>query len=99
KNIEQQILQTLTVSRKFLDKQLTQLGNHIRALFYEYGITIPRSKKALKRVLTERNDLPEILLPLLSVLKAQYQHIEQSLNDVTKNLELLVSQNEQCQRV
>ncbi|AOT06764.1 IS110 family transposase [Pseudoalteromonas luteoviolacea] len=99
KNIEQQILQTLTVSRKFLDKQLTQLGNHIRALFYEYGITIPRSKKALKRVLTERNDLPEVLLPLLSVLKAQYQHIEQSLNDVTKNLELLVSQNEQCQRV
>ncbi|KZN45706.1 IS110 family transposase [Pseudoalteromonas luteoviolacea] len=99
KNIEQQILQTFTVSRKFLDKQLTQLGNHIRALFYEYGITIPRSKKALKEVLTERNGLPEVLLPLVNVLKAQYQQIEQSLNKVTKNLELLVSQNEQCQRV
>lgn len=99
KNIEQQILQTLTVSRKLLDKQLTQLGNHIRALFYEYGITIARSKKALKEALIERNDLPEVLLPMLNILKVQYKQIEQSLKQVTKNLELLVAQNEQCQRI
>lgn len=75
KNIEQQILQTLTVSRKLLYKQLTQLGNHIRALFYEYGHTIARSKKALKEALLESNDLPEILSQLLNILKAQYKQI------------------------
>ncbi|MBQ4880645.1 transposase, partial [Pseudoalteromonas luteoviolacea] len=53
----------------------------------------------MKEVLTERNDLPEVLLPLLNVLKAQYQQIEQSLKQATKNLEQLVSQNEQCQRI
>jgi transposase len=87
------------VSRKLLDKQLTQLGNHIRALFYEYGITIARSKKALKEALIERNDLPEVLLPMLNILKVQFKQIEQSLKQVTKNLELLVAQNEQCQRI
>jgi transposase len=102
KTIEQQILQTLTVSRKFLDKQLTQLSNHIRALFYEYGIPISRSKKALKDALhdnKENNVLPDILKPLLSILTTQYMQVEQSLRQVTRNLEQLVAQNEQCQRI
>jgi len=31
KKEDQQILQTLETSRKFLDKELTALGNHVRA--------------------------------------------------------------------
>ncbi len=40
KDEEQQILQTLETSRKFLGKELIALNNHIRAYVYEYGITI-----------------------------------------------------------
>jgi len=48
KDEEQQTLQTLETSRKFLDKELTALNNHIRAYVYEYGITINRGRKSLR---------------------------------------------------
>jgi transposase len=48
KTEEQQSLQTLEKSRKFIDKELVALGNHIRAYFYEYGITIKRGVKSLR---------------------------------------------------
>ena len=41
KSEEQQIIQTVEKTRKFLDKSLTALSNHIRAFMYEYGITSP----------------------------------------------------------
>ena len=47
KEEEQQCLQTLETSRKFLDKELTALSNHIRAFLYEYGITMRRGRKSL----------------------------------------------------
>ncbi len=43
KTVEQQSLQTLETSRKFLDKELTALGNHLRAFVYEYGINKSRA--------------------------------------------------------
>ena len=39
KNVEQQSLQTLETSRLYLSRNITSLGNHIRAMLYEYGIT------------------------------------------------------------
>jgi transposase len=38
KNEEQQTLQTLETSRLFLSRSITSLGNHLRAMLYEYGI-------------------------------------------------------------
>ena len=52
KDEEQQTLQTLETSRKFLDKELTALNNHIRAYVYEYGITINRGRKSLRETVT-----------------------------------------------
>lgn len=40
KNLEQQTLQSVEISRKFLDKSKTALSNHIRGLFYEFGIVV-----------------------------------------------------------
>jgi len=40
---------TLEKSRKFLDKELTALGNHIRAYLYEYGITTGKGRKSLSK--------------------------------------------------
>ena len=48
KEERQQSLQTLETSRKFLDKDLTALSNHIRAYLYEYGITINKGRKSLR---------------------------------------------------
>ena len=42
KNEEQQSLQSLETSRVFLSRSITSLGNHIRAMLYEYGITSSR---------------------------------------------------------
>jgi len=42
KNEEQQSLQTLETSRLYLSRSITSLGNHIRAMLYEYGITSAR---------------------------------------------------------
>ena len=47
KEIEQQSLQSLETSRKFLDKDFTALNNHIRAYLYEYGIIMGKGRKNL----------------------------------------------------
>jgi transposase len=48
KEVDQQSLQTLETSRKFLDKERTALNNHIRAFLYEYGVTTGKGRKSLK---------------------------------------------------
>jgi hypothetical protein len=48
---EQQSLQTLETSRKFLEKELTALNNHIRAYLYEYEITMNRGQRSLRETI------------------------------------------------
>ncbi len=68
KEVEQQSLQTLEKSRKFLDKGLLSLSNHIRAFLYEYGITIRLGYKPLNatvNIVLDDTDtrLPQCLKP------------------------------------
>jgi transposase len=51
KTEEQQSLQTLETSRKFLYKELVALNNHTRAYLYEYGITLRRGRKSLRETM------------------------------------------------
>jgi transposase len=44
KEVDQQSLQTLETSRKFLSRDQVALGNHIRAYLYAYGVTITKGK-------------------------------------------------------
>ena len=54
---EQQSLQTLETSRKFLDKELTALNNHIRAYLYEYGITMNKGQKSMRETIAVHGEL------------------------------------------
>ena len=64
KEIEQQSLQSLETSRKFLDKEFTALSNHIRAYLYEYGITINKGHKSLRESIAIVLDDTDLRLPL-----------------------------------
>ena len=104
KTVEQQTIQSLTVGRKSLVKQLTQIGNHIRALVYEYGIVINKTIKALKEALilyseSTNNVLPDVIKALFITLKEQYMFTGHSLKLVDKQLNQVVNNNEQCQRL
>ncbi len=104
KSVEQQSLQTLEKSRKFLDKEVTALGNHIRAYMYEYGITSPKGKKGLREVVAMVLDevdqrLPTSLKGLLRILWERYRLTVDQLKKATKAREALVKQLEPCRRL
>ena len=104
KSEEQQSLQTLESSRKFLDKELTALGNHLRAYLYEYGITTGRGKKCLREKLvsvldSSDSELPQCLKHTLQLLWERYQTTQSQLKEATKHKAALVKQLEPCQRL
>lgn len=104
KSVAQQNLQCLTVSRKFLDKQVTQLGNHMRALVYEYGVAIGKSKRALNEAIprlccSQNSELPAPIQMLLTSLAEHYRDTTKCLKQIEKQLKQLVGQDEQCQRL
>tara|TARA_Y100000310_G_scaffold335324_1_gene417012 strand:+ start:106 stop:1131 length:1026 start_codon:yes stop_codon:yes gene_type:complete len=104
KSLEQHTIQAINTSRRFLDKSLTALGNHVRALAYEFGCTVPKGKSRLKtrvaEILAPENDyLPEALKTLLETLWEQYLTTEAALKVVTKQLEQFTTQIDACQRL
>ena len=104
KEEEQQSLQTLETSRKFLDKELTALSNHIRAYLYEYGITMNKGRKYLREaiaIVLDDHDtrLPASLKSTLSVLWDRYQLTIEQLKQAEKNKAALVKQLEPCKRL
>jgi len=74
KSEDQQILQSIGTSRKFIDKQLVALMNHMRAYLYEYGITTARGKKSFSQsvanilggIVERYSELSVSLIPPLS---------------------------------
>ena len=104
KNEEQQTLQTLETSRKFLGKELTALNNHIRAYLYEYGITMRRGRTSLRETMALVLDavdsrLPQRLKPMLQLLWERYKYTLSQLKESNKAREALVKQVEPCKRL
>jgi transposase len=104
KEVDQQSLQTLETSRKFLDKERTAINNHIRAFLYEYGVTTGRGRKNLKETMLivldeEETRLPRSLRSTLIVLWMRYQSTEAQLKEVEGAKSELVKQLEPCQRL
>ena len=104
KEIDQQSLQSLETSRKFLDKECTALSNHIRAYLYEYGITINKGHKSLRESIAIVLDNADTRLPLclkntLEVLWNRYKLTLGQLKEIEKNKSALVKQREPCRRL
>ena len=101
---EQQSLQTLETSRKFLDKELTALNNHLRAYLYEYGITMNRGQKSLRETIAIVLDdldtrLPQCLKNTLKLLWERYQLTVVQLKETERYRAALVKQLEPCNRL
>jgi len=101
---EQQSLQTLETSRKFLDKELTALNNHIRAYLYEYGITMNKGQKSMRETISIVLDaldtrLPSCLKNTLTLLWERYQLTVVQLKETEKYRAMLVKQLEPCKRL
>ena len=104
KEEEQQSLQTLETSRKFLDKELTALNNHLRAYLYEYGITMNRGQKSLRATIVIVLDdldtrLPQCLKNTLKTLWERYQLTVVQLKETEKYRAALVKQLAPCKRL
>ncbi|MCC9651041.1 IS110 family transposase [Vibrio sp. MA64] len=103
KSVEQQTLHSLETSRQFLTRSIVSLGNHIRAIIFEYGISYPKGEKGLRAsvefVLNRESDIPQNLINVLSVLWEQYKHQKEELKALEKEKNALTRQIEPCNRL
>ncbi len=104
KSEEQQSLQTLETSRKFLDKELTALNNHLRAYLYEYGIIMNKGQKSLRAIMPLVLDaldtrLPSCLKSTLKLLWERFQLTDIQLKEAEQYKAAFVKQLEPCKRL
>lgn len=104
KTLDQQSIQSINTSRKFLDKSLTALNNRIRALVYEYGQTIPKGAKGLRERMAEllspnNPALTDAIKVVVNSMWEQYQQTRKQLNKVTKQLDTFTKDIEPCRRL
>lgn len=103
-NIEQQTLQSFETSRRYIGKQCRALANHIRALAYEYGLTIPKGNsqffKQIPLILEDAdNGFPHSLRAMLHSLCEQLKIQQALLKGIEKEKAQLVKTIEPCQRL
>ena len=103
-NIEQQTLQSFESSWRYISKQCRALSNHIRALAYEYGLTIPKGCGQLFKqtpVILEDadNGFPHVLRATLHSLCAQLKIQQALLKEIEKEKAQQVKTIEPCQRL
>ena len=103
-NLEQQTLQSFESSRRYIGKQCRALANHIRALVYEYGLTIPKGNSALLKKIPliledAENGFPHSLRALLYSLCEQLKIQQALLKEVEKEKAQQIKTIEPCQRL
>lgn len=103
-NVEQQSLQSFESSRRYISKQCRALANHIRALAYEYGLTIPKGNssffKTIPLILEDaENGFPHTLRALLYSLCEQLKVQQALLKTIEKQKAQQVNTLEPCQRL
>jgi len=103
-NVEQQTLQSFDSSRRYISKQCRALANHIRALAYEYGLTIAKGNSQLCRkipVILEdaENGFPDILRATLYSLSEQLKTQQALLKEIDKAKAQQAKTIEPCQRL
>lgn len=103
KTIEQQNIQALNTSRKMLERLITKIGNHIRALAFEYGEVMSQGKKALRervaQLTEDESTLPIVVKNLLNTLWLQYKQTQEQFDLLDKQIKSLAKQLEPCTRL
>lgn len=104
KSLEQQDKQALLRSRKRVTTERTRMINHVRAMMYEYGETIPKSVGAFRRRLSEIiGGDNQVLSPFLRTLVSRYYEqlvmLDEELSWHNKHIAEQVKQDDDCRRL
>lgn len=103
KSLEQQSMQSLESSRRFLSRSVVSLGQHIRGTLLGYGIANPRGEKGLKasvrEILDNPSSVPTNVVSVLSMLWEQYKQLKAQLIAFEKEKNALTRQIEPCKRL
>ena len=104
KTIEQQGMQGIERIREHLRDHLTATSNMIRALLYEFGLTIPKGISAFKHKLVEvledaENDLPMPLRVQLIESWKYYLDLEVRLKTAEQARDQIIAHHESCQQL
>jgi len=104
KTIEQQGMQGIERTREHFSDHLTATSNMIRALLYEFGLTIPKGISAFKQKVVEiledaENDLPMPLRMQLIESWEYYLDLEVRLKIAKRARDQIVAQHEVCQQL
>lgn len=104
KTVEQQGLQALHRSRELLIQECTALSNHLRGLLLEFGVVIPQGFASLLSTLPEvledgENEVPHLYRPTLHRLYTRLLELRGHIDEMTKEVELLVKAHPVCSRL
>jgi transposase len=104
KTVEQQGIQGIERIREHFSDHLTATSNMIRALLYEFGLTIPKGISAFKRRVVEimedaENDLPMPLRIQLIESWEYYLELEVRLKIAKRARDQIIAQHEVCQQL
>lgn len=104
KTIDQQDRQALLRTRGLLVAERTRLVNQIRALLYEYGITMPQgmssAQKQIPLILEDaENELSVLTRELLFGLYSRLQRFNTDIELLNEKVKALVKEDEDCKRL
>lgn len=104
KSIEQQDIQNLHRIRSRLIKQRTALGNQIRGLLAEYGISLAQSLNQLRRKLPEvledaDNELSALTREVVNELKEELATLDHRIKGYDQRMTQVFQASEHCQHI
>lgn len=104
KSEDQLDLQALHRMRARLVRHRTAVINQIRAFLLERGIAVRQGYRHLRQTLpdilgAETEKLSSIMMHILEELTEDWRRLDARIDDVTEEIELLVSKSEACQRL
>lgn len=104
KTVEQQGLQSIDRIRQHLTDNQTAVSNMIRGLLAEFGICFAKGVSAFKENIPEiledaENELPHAFRTQISLMYESFIDAEAHLNQVNKQLETLINQQQHCKQL
>lgn len=104
KTVEQQDIQNLHRIRSRLIKQRTALGNQLRGLLAEYGVTLPKSLNTLRCKLADvledaSNELTVMSREIAAELKEELIELDKRITTYDKRITQVFKIDERCQHI